>query len=76
MRISTHSAFLNGVAAMQRLQTALDHTQRQVSSGRRILTPSDDPIATSRALELRETIGRLDQFDRNANIATHRLSQE
>ncbi len=76
MRISTNSAFLNGVAAMQRLQTALDHTQRQVSSGRRILAPSDDPIATSRALELRETIGRLDQFDRNANIATHRLSQE
>jgi flagellar hook-associated protein 3 FlgL len=61
---------------MQRLQSALAFTQRQVSSGRRLLTPSDDPIASSRALEFRESIARLEQFDRNANIATNRLSQE
>jgi flagellar hook-associated protein 3 FlgL len=61
---------------MQKLQSALDHTQRQISSGRRILTPSDDPIAASRSLEIRESIGRLDQFDRNSSIATNRLSQE
>jgi flagellar hook-associated protein 3 FlgL len=61
---------------MQRLQAALDQTQRQISTGRRILTPSDDPIAASRALEIRESVGRLEQFDRNANIASNRLSQE
>lgn len=76
MRVSTRGAFLHGLEAMQRLQQALDHTQRQVSSGRRILTPSDDPIAASRALELREAISRLDQFSRNGNIATNRLAQE
>jgi flagellar hook-associated protein 3 FlgL len=61
---------------MQRLQTALDHTQRQISSGRRFLRPSDDPIAASRSLELRESLSRLNQFDRNATVATNRLSQE
>jgi flagellar hook-associated protein 3 FlgL len=61
---------------MQRLQAALDQTQRQISSGRRILTPSDDPIASARSLEIRESIGRLEQFDRNANIAGNRLAQE
>jgi len=61
---------------MQRLQSALDYTQRQISSGRRLLTPSDDPIAASRVLELRESIGRLTQFDRNATIAESRLAQE
>ncbi len=76
MRISTSGAFMDGLRAMQRLQAALDHTQRQISSGRRILTPSDDPIAASRALEIRESIGRLTQFDRNANIAANRLAQE
>lgn len=76
MRISTSGAFANGLTAMQRLQAALDHTQRQISSGRRILRPSDDPIAASRALEIRESIGRLEQFDRNANIAGSRLAQE
>lgn len=76
MRVSTQGAYQNGLSMMQRLQSALDFTQRQISSGRRILTPSDDPIAASRALEIRESIGRLGQFDRNANIAANRLSQE
>ncbi|NNF41046.1 MAG: flagellar hook-associated protein FlgL [Woeseiaceae bacterium] len=76
MRVSTSSAYASGLSAMQRLQAALDHTQRQIASGRRILKPSDDPIANSRAIEIRESIGRLTQFDRNANIAATRLSQE
>lgn len=76
MRVSTMSSYLNGLTAMQRLQSALDHTQRQISSGRRILTPSDDPIAATRALEFRESIARLEQFDRNAGIAENRLAQE
>ena len=76
MRISTRSAYLNGLAAIQQLQASLDRTQRQISSGRRILTPSDDPIAASRALELRESLSRLQQFDRNGTIVANRLSQE
>ncbi|MDX1515715.1 MAG: flagellar hook-associated protein FlgL [Woeseiaceae bacterium] len=76
MRISSLGAYLNGLTAMQRLQVALDQTQRQIATGRRILTPSDDPIAASRALELREAVGRLEQFDRNAGIAKNRLAQE
>ena len=76
MRVSTSGMFTHGLQLMQRLQSALDHTQRQVSTGRRILTPSDDPIAASRALEIRESLSRLTQFDRNANIAQNRLSQE
>lgn len=76
MRVSTQGAYLSGLRAIQRLQEALDLTQRQVSAGRRILKPSDDPIAASRALEYREALSRLEQFDRNATIATNRLSQE
>jgi len=76
MRVSTSGIYASGLSAMQRLQVALDHTQRQISTGRRILTPSDDPLAAARALEIRESIGRLEQFDRNANIAANRLSQE
>ena len=76
MRVSTSGAYSSGLSAMQRLQAALDQTQRQISSGRRILTPSDDPLAAARALEIRESIGRLEQFDRNANVASNRLAQE
>ncbi|MDJ0750706.1 MAG: flagellar hook-associated protein FlgL [Woeseiaceae bacterium] len=76
MRVSTLGSFQNGLGLMQRLQSALDQTQRQISSGRRILTPSDDPVASARAIGIRESVARLDQFDRNANVATNRLAQE
>ena len=76
MRISTRGAYLSGLQAMQRLQQAIDFTQRQISSGRRILSPSDDPIGSSRALELREAISRIEQFNRNGTIASNRLAQE
>ncbi|MDH3533194.1 MAG: flagellar hook-associated protein FlgL, partial [Gammaproteobacteria bacterium] len=76
MRISTRGAYLNGLQAIQRLQAALDVTQRQISSGRRLLTPSDDPISASRSLELRESLSRLQQFERNSTIVSNRLSQE
>ena len=76
MRVSTIGAYNQGLDLMQRLQTALDHTQRQISSGRRILTPSDDPIAAGQALNLRESLSQLEQFERNSSIATNRLGYE
>ncbi|MGB5346225.1 MAG: flagellar hook-associated protein FlgL [Woeseia sp.] len=76
MRVSTYGSFLNGLHAMQRLQEALDFSQRQISSGRRIQNPSDDPIGSARSIEIGEALSRLQQFDRNGTIATNRLQQE
>ncbi|HYD61009.1 MAG TPA: flagellar hook-associated protein FlgL [Noviherbaspirillum sp.] len=52
MRISTNTIFDKGVARMGELQTDLAKTQQQVSTGRRITSPSDDPVASARALEV------------------------
>lgn len=76
MRISSSGAFNRGLSLMQQLQVALDQTQRQIASGRRLLTPSDDPIASGRALELKESLARIEQFDRNGTIARNRLGHE
>jgi flagellar hook-associated protein 3 FlgL len=76
MRVSTFGSFQKGLGLMQNLQSMIDRTQRQISSGSRILNPSDDPIAASRTLELRESLSRIDQFERNSNIATIRLQDE
>jgi flagellar hook-associated protein 3 FlgL len=76
MRISTMGAFQQGVSLIQKLQSALDHTQRQVTSGRRHLSPAEDPFAAARALNLRESMSRLEQFERNATMATNRLGYE
>lgn len=76
MRISTNGAYQRGLSLMQQLQSALDRTQRQISSGRRLLTPSDDPVASARSLDLKESVARLGQFERNGNVARNRLSFE
>ncbi|HCP56823.1 MAG TPA: flagellar biosynthesis protein FlgL, partial [Pseudomonas sp.] len=46
MRISTIQAFNNGVSGLQRNYADATRTQEQISTGNRILTPADDPVAS------------------------------
>jgi flagellar hook-associated protein 3 FlgL len=48
----------------------LTRLQNQLSSGKQITRPSDDPYGTSRALSLRGELGGLDQFQRNVDDGT------
>jgi len=76
VRVSTLSTFLQGVRAMQRVQGQLSDTQQQVATGRRLLRASDDPLAAAASIGYRESLARLEQFDRNANVARTRLEYE
>ncbi|MCB1843760.1 MAG: flagellar hook-associated protein FlgL, partial [Halioglobus sp.] len=76
MRISTSSAFQRGLSMMQQLQSAIDRTQQQLSTGRRLLSPADDPTAAARTVEMRESLSRIEQFERNGEVARNRLSYE
>lgn len=75
MRISTSEIFKSGIGAIQGQQTELARTQQQLATGRRMLAPSDDPGGAVQALKLRERLGELDQYGRNASLATARLGQ-
>jgi flagellar hook-associated protein 3 FlgL len=48
----------------------LTRLQGQLSSGKQITRPSDDPYGASRALSLRGELGGLDQFERNVGDGT------
>jgi len=50
MRVATSTLYHQGLASMNGQQSALLHVQQQLGTGRRILTPSDDPVAATRAL--------------------------
>ena len=76
MRVSTNAIYRTGIESIQRGQNELNSTQLQMSSGKRILTPSDDPSGAVQALQLRQRIAAVEQFGRNANYATTRLQQE
>lgn len=50
MRISTAQIFTSGTLNMNRTQTDLFKLQNQIATGRRILSPEDDPVAAAQAL--------------------------
>ena len=74
MRISSNTIYDLSVSAMNRQQTQMLKTQQQISASRRVLTPSDDPIASSRALEITQADGINTQYGANAQTASGRLS--
>lgn len=66
-------AFLNAFETAQRRLAA---TQNQVSTGKRINAPSDDPLAAARIGQLDATLARLDQYQANGIIARNQLGLE
>lgn len=73
MRVSTSMIFDAGVGAIQRQTASLLHTQQQVATGRRILTPADDPVAAARALEVSHARDINTQYRTNQDNAKTRL---
>lgn len=56
MRVSTGMIYDSGLASIQNRTSSLLRVQQQLSTGRRILAPSDDPVAAARALEVSQSI--------------------
>ena len=59
---------INDVSARQ------DATRRQMSSGKQITKPSDDPYATARAMSLRTDLAGIKQHERNVQEAQSWMS--
>lgn len=76
MRISSIQAFNNGVSGIGRNYGNVIRTQEQISSGNRILTPADDPVASVRLLQLEQQQALLSQYKENLTAATNSLTQE
>jgi len=76
MRIGTYQLQQQALNAMLDQQSRLAKTQQQVSTGQRLVTPSDDPAAASQALDLERMRETLKQYQKNADMARNRLSLE
>jgi len=74
MRISTNTLFETGTSRLGDLQTSLARSQEQMATGRRILSPSDDPVAAARALELTQGQAVNSQYAVNRDSARHLLN--
>ncbi len=72
-RISTAGQHSAAIAQILKQQAGLSKTQVQVASGKRIQTPADDPIATTRILGMERQKAQLEQFGTNASSLSARL---
>ncbi|HKK55397.1 flagellar hook-associated protein FlgL [Marinobacter sp.] len=76
IRISSQQVFSGGINRLQDLNSSLNQTQEQISTGRRINRPSDDPVAAARILKLDQELQRISTYQRNTDFAENRLDQE
>ena len=74
MRVSTSMIYNAGLRGIMTLQSELYKTQNQLSTGRRILTPADDPIGASEALEISQSKEINTQFLENQADARVQLT--
>ncbi len=76
IRISSQQVFSSGINRLQELNANLNNTQQQISTGKRVNKPSDDPVAAARILKLDQELSRVKTYERNVNLADNRLKQE
>lgn len=76
MRVSTLSIYNLANRSMGDANQALARTQEQISTGKRILTAADDPVAATRIQQLNRNIASVEQFSRNIDIAENNLALE
>jgi len=65
-----------GVRSMLRAQADTARTQAEIASGKRVLTPADDPTAATLGLRIEQEIARTEQFTRNIDAAERDLRQQ
>lgn len=75
MRISTQTVFETGANRIGDLQSGLAKTQQQLATGRRVLTPADDPVAAARALEVSQSQSLNTQYGANRQYAKSSLGE-
>jgi len=75
-RISTLTISQRAIDAMLNQQAKVSNTQLQISTGRRVLNPADDPASASRILGLNQALETVQQYQSNIDRAQSRLETE
>jgi flagellar hook-associated protein 3 FlgL len=74
MRITFQSQYRDASAAINEASSQLVKIQTQVSTGYRVNKPSDDPSASSHAINERAEMAMVEQYSRAANNMASRLN--
>lgn len=74
MRISTSMVFTQGYTGIESNQYNVNKLQEQLSTQKRVVVPSDDPVASAQMLEVSQSEGRNLQFIKNGDTVESTLA--
>ena len=75
-RLSTLQFNQSGVSTILDAQAQVARLQEQIGTGRRIMTPSDDPSASAQLVTLNSELSKIESHQKNIAAATSALSFE
>src|SRR5437016_13277452 len=75
MRVADSTSFGNIIFYLQRAQVRQAELQQQLSSGKRISSPSDDPIGFGKAVDYHTLLATIDQQQRGVSAVSGQLDQ-
>lgn len=76
MRISSSLMFQTGLNTINAQQSDLMHLYQQIGSGQRMVTPADDPLAASQAINLSQSQAQNARYAGNRSVANQNLATE
>lgn len=76
MRVSSLQIYQNGVRNLQTGQTNIAKLQNQISTGKKLISPADDPVAAAQILKLQRELTATQTYNENITVSERRLSLE
>lgn len=73
-RMSSHQIHQSGLDVILDAQSRLSRTQEQLASGKNMLSPSDDPVATAQIQSIRSELSRIEALQSNIAYASGELA--
>ncbi|MDE3012095.1 MAG: flagellar hook-associated protein FlgL [Pseudomonadota bacterium] len=74
MRIATSTLYASAVSNMNSSETQIAQLQQQVSTGKRVVNPADDPVAAASAVRINQEIARASDLTNNRQTVESTLS--
>ena len=76
MRISSSLMFQTGLNTINAQQSDLMHLYQQIGSGQKMVTPADDPLGASQAINLSQSQAQNARYADNRSVANQNLATE
>ena len=76
MRISSSLFFQTGLTSINKQQSDLMRVFQQMGSQKRMITPSDDPLASAQTINLAQSQAMDKRYGENREVAMRALGEE